>query len=259
MSCSTTTAMVGIVVGRMSRSRRRENACYYEEMQRCVLHTLARSYDKKFFSPSSSLATWWLRGRSRNSISACHPAIISSSSGRHGVQWFADHRSQLILSSQCSTERRFTHIRLENTGKQKRISKPDSPVVVSYPKGILRTILNTPSIHRSRILSEVRCDANHPQTQPRYRPYYLLRSPSDSDIAENDHALLEIVICIFQLQPCSNTWSVDRWSFLDGGNENPDIPLRKEYFTSPSNSISLLEKYHIEIDKNLDVLSVDTD
>ena len=58
----------------------------------------------------------------------------------------------------------------ENTGKQKRISKPDSPVVVSYPKGILRTILNTPSIHRSRILSEVRCDANHPQTQPRYRP-----------------------------------------------------------------------------------------
>ena len=48
-------------------------------------------------------------------------------------------------------------------------------------------------------------------------------------------------------------------SFLDGGNENPDIPLRKEYFTSPSNSISLLEKYHIEIDKNLDVLSVDTD
>ena len=43
---------------------------------------------------------------------------------------------------------------------------------------------------------------------------------------------------------------------LDGGNENPDIPLHKEFFT-PSNIASLLEKYHVN--KDLDVLSVDTD
>ncbi|KAL7500432.1 hypothetical protein ACHAWT_008906 [Skeletonema menzelii] len=43
---------------------------------------------------------------------------------------------------------------------------------------------------------------------------------------------------------------------LDGGNENPDIPLHKEYFT-PSNIVSLLEKYHV--DKHVDVLSIDTD
>lgn len=43
---------------------------------------------------------------------------------------------------------------------------------------------------------------------------------------------------------------------LDGGNENPEIPLHKEWFT-PSNIVSLLEKYNV--DKNLDVLSVDTD
>ena len=43
---------------------------------------------------------------------------------------------------------------------------------------------------------------------------------------------------------------------LDGGNENPDIPLHKEFFT-PSNIVSLLEKYHVN--KDLDVLSVDTD
>lgn len=43
---------------------------------------------------------------------------------------------------------------------------------------------------------------------------------------------------------------------LDGGNENPEIPLHKEFFT-PSNIVSLLEKY--SVDKELDVLSVDTD
>ena len=43
---------------------------------------------------------------------------------------------------------------------------------------------------------------------------------------------------------------------LDGGNENPDIPLHKEYFT-PSNIVSLLEKY--EVSENLDVLSIDAD
>lgn len=43
---------------------------------------------------------------------------------------------------------------------------------------------------------------------------------------------------------------------LDGGNENPDIPLHKEFFT-PSNIVSLLEKYHV--DKHLDVMSIDTD
>ena len=43
---------------------------------------------------------------------------------------------------------------------------------------------------------------------------------------------------------------------LDGGNENPDIPLHKEWFT-PSNIVSLLKKY--DVSKNLDVLSVDTD
>ena len=43
---------------------------------------------------------------------------------------------------------------------------------------------------------------------------------------------------------------------LDGGNENPEIPLHKEWFT-PSNIVSLLQKYNV--DKNLDVLSVDTD
>ena len=43
---------------------------------------------------------------------------------------------------------------------------------------------------------------------------------------------------------------------LDGSNENPKISLHKEYFT-PSNIISLLQKY--EVSKNLDVLSVDTD
>lgn len=43
---------------------------------------------------------------------------------------------------------------------------------------------------------------------------------------------------------------------LDGGNENPEIPLHKEFFT-PSNIVSLLEKYNV--DKELDVLSVDTD
>ena len=43
---------------------------------------------------------------------------------------------------------------------------------------------------------------------------------------------------------------------LDGGNENPEIPLHKEFFT-PSNIVSLLEKYNVN--KDLDVLSVDTD
>ena len=43
---------------------------------------------------------------------------------------------------------------------------------------------------------------------------------------------------------------------LDGGNENPEIPLHKVFFT-PSNIVSLLEKYHVH--KDLDVLSVDTD
>lgn len=43
---------------------------------------------------------------------------------------------------------------------------------------------------------------------------------------------------------------------LDGGNENPDIPLHKEYFT-PSNIVSLLKKY--KVSKNLDVLSIDAD
>lgn len=43
---------------------------------------------------------------------------------------------------------------------------------------------------------------------------------------------------------------------LDGGNENPDIALHKEYFT-PSNIVSLLEKY--KVSKDLDVLSVDCD
>lgn len=43
---------------------------------------------------------------------------------------------------------------------------------------------------------------------------------------------------------------------LDGGNENPKIPLHKEWFT-PSNIVSLLEKYNVS--KDVDVLSVDTD
>jgi len=43
---------------------------------------------------------------------------------------------------------------------------------------------------------------------------------------------------------------------LDGSFENPDIPLHKEFFT-PSNIVSLLEKY--EVSKNLDVLSIDCD
>lgn len=43
---------------------------------------------------------------------------------------------------------------------------------------------------------------------------------------------------------------------LDGGHEDPSIPLHKEYFT-PSNIVSLLQKY--EVGKNLDVLSVDAD
>jgi hypothetical protein len=43
---------------------------------------------------------------------------------------------------------------------------------------------------------------------------------------------------------------------LDGGNEDPSIPLHKEYFT-PSNIASLLKKYNVS--KDLDVLSVDAD
>jgi FkbM family methyltransferase len=43
---------------------------------------------------------------------------------------------------------------------------------------------------------------------------------------------------------------------LDGNNENPEISLHKEFFT-PSNIVSLLEKYLV--DKELDVLSIDTD
>jgi hypothetical protein len=43
---------------------------------------------------------------------------------------------------------------------------------------------------------------------------------------------------------------------LDGGHENPSIPLHKEYFT-PSNIIDLMKKY--DVSKELDVLSVDCD
>eukprot|EP00804_Cyclotella_cryptica_P029261 CCRYP_011681-RA/>CCRYP_011681-RA protein AED:0.04 eAED:0.04 QI:0/0/0/1/1/1/2/0/314 len=43
---------------------------------------------------------------------------------------------------------------------------------------------------------------------------------------------------------------------LDGSNEKPDIQLHKEFFT-PSNIVSLLEKY--QVSKELDVLSVDCD
>jgi hypothetical protein len=43
---------------------------------------------------------------------------------------------------------------------------------------------------------------------------------------------------------------------LDGGNENPEIPLHKEFFT-PLNIVSLLEKYGVS--KTLDVLSIDCD
>lgn len=45
-------------------------------------------------------------------------------------------------------------------------------------------------------------------------------------------------------------------SLLDGSNENAAISLHKEFFT-PSNIVSLLEKY--KVSKGLDVLSVDTD
>ena len=38
---------------------------------------------------------------------------------------------------------------------------------------------------------------------------------------------------------------------LDGNNENPEISLHKEFFT-PSNIVSLLEKYRVN--KELDVL-----
>lgn len=47
-----------------------------------------------------------------------------------------------------------------------------------------------------------------------------------------------------------------RGHLLDGGNENPDINLHKEWFT-PSNIVSLLKKY--KVSKNLDVLSIDCD
>ena len=43
---------------------------------------------------------------------------------------------------------------------------------------------------------------------------------------------------------------------LDGFHENLEIPLHKEFFT-PSNIVSLLQKYNVN--KNLDVLSVDAD
>lgn len=43
---------------------------------------------------------------------------------------------------------------------------------------------------------------------------------------------------------------------LDGSHENSNISLHKEFFT-PSNIVSLLEKY--QVSKDLDVLSVDTD
>ena len=43
---------------------------------------------------------------------------------------------------------------------------------------------------------------------------------------------------------------------LDGGYEDPSISLHKEYFT-PSNIVALLQKY--KVNKNLDVLSIDTD
>ena len=43
---------------------------------------------------------------------------------------------------------------------------------------------------------------------------------------------------------------------LDGGNENDEINLHKEFF-SPSNIVSLLEKY--KASKSLDVLSIDSD
>lgn len=43
---------------------------------------------------------------------------------------------------------------------------------------------------------------------------------------------------------------------LDGGNENAEINLHKEFF-SPSNIVSLLEKY--KASKHLDVLSIDCD
>jgi hypothetical protein len=47
-----------------------------------------------------------------------------------------------------------------------------------------------------------------------------------------------------------------RGHLLDGGNENPGINLHKEFFT-PSNIVSLLQKY--EVKKSLDVLSIDCD
>lgn len=43
---------------------------------------------------------------------------------------------------------------------------------------------------------------------------------------------------------------------LDGGNENPKINLHKEFFT-PSNIVSLLQKY--KVSKTLDLLSIDCD
>jgi hypothetical protein len=43
---------------------------------------------------------------------------------------------------------------------------------------------------------------------------------------------------------------------LDGGHENPEISLHKEFFT-PSNIVSLLEKY--KVTKTLDLLSIDCD
>ncbi|KAL7477644.1 hypothetical protein ACHAW6_003443 [Cyclotella cf. meneghiniana] len=47
-----------------------------------------------------------------------------------------------------------------------------------------------------------------------------------------------------------------RGHLLDGSYENPDIQLHKEFFT-PTNIVSLLEKY--QVNKELDVLSVDCD
>eukprot|EP00581_Thalassiosira_minuscula_P002122 CAMPEP_0183741162 /NCGR_PEP_ID=MMETSP0737-20130205/61421_1 /TAXON_ID=385413 /ORGANISM="Thalassiosira miniscula, Strain CCMP1093" /LENGTH=339 /DNA_ID=CAMNT_0025976415 /DNA_START=365 /DNA_END=1384 /DNA_ORIENTATION=+ len=44
---------------------------------------------------------------------------------------------------------------------------------------------------------------------------------------------------------------------LDGGHENSTIPLHKEWFT-PSNIVSLLEKYHVS-KTTLDLLSIDCD
>ena len=171
---------------------------------------------------------------------------------------------QTLLAAQNALQAKITAIETKQTGEREALEAK-----IAYLEGKLAEA-TTPSSLRTNEGAQI-----SPQTPLNDCLYHVNHVRGITLFSQNDEdgALLQTLNCIgghgtkeyFEFGSENGNEVNTRvlrelygWHghLLDGRNENPDIPLHKEFFT-PSNIISLMQKYNVS--KELDVLSVDCD